>query len=250
MNKIILFTLMVLLSTNVYALGFGSGGGTNTNTNNNTSTTTNNNGNDNYNINVNRGGDSQARSRSNSKSKSWSRSNSNSNSRSNSRSFSEGGKSKSISKSGDSSAISGDSSAVSGDSVSESNNKVKIEGDTIQGDTYIQRKIPVSTAYAPALTSGIDTCTGSFSAGGQATTFGLSFGKTIIDKDCVLRKDVRLLHNMGYPRLALVLFCQKESVQKATASAGYDHVCGEVNQKLPTEDKCKYPNQFGCQRRN
>lgn len=61
---------------------------------------------------------------------------------------------------------------------------------------------PVSTALAPALTSGIDTCMGSVSAGGQGVGFGLSVGTTYIDQNCVLIKSVKMLMVMGMPEVA------------------------------------------------
>jgi hypothetical protein len=69
----------------------------------------------------------------------------------------------------------------------------------VQGDTYNMRRIPVSTAYAPALTSGIDTCSGSFSAGAQTGVFGISFGGTKHDGTCELIKLGREAAQMGMP---------------------------------------------------
>lgn len=55
------------------------------------------------------------------------------------------------------------------------------------------RKIPVSTAYAPGLTSGIDTCLGSASGGVQTGILGLSFGTTKRDKNCERIKNTHLI---------------------------------------------------------
>jgi hypothetical protein len=81
----------------------------------------------------------------------------------------------------------------------------------------------VNTAYAPALTSGIDTCLGSFSVGAQHTVFGISFGKTTIDDNCVMLKQARMLHEMGLRVAAWQRLCQtKETRQALLDSAEYD----------------------------
>jgi len=82
------------------------------------------------------------------------------------------------------------------------------------------RRNPVNTAYAAPLTSSNDTCMGSSSAGAQGITFGLSFGTTWKDNDCVMRKDARFLHNIQRTEPALSLMCQKESVRRAIEQAG------------------------------
>ena len=58
-------------------------------------------------------------------------------------------------------------------------------------------KRPVSTAYSPGLTSGIDSCMGSVSLGAQGVGFGVSGGTTKIDQYCVLMKQTYMLWNMG-----------------------------------------------------
>lgn len=63
---------------------------------------------------------------------------------------------------------------------------------------YEARRIPVTSAYAASLTSGYDTCLGSASGGIQTGVVGLSAGKTTIDKNCVMIKQVQLLTQMGF----------------------------------------------------
>lgn len=82
------------------------------------------------------------------------------------------------------------------------------------------RRNPVNTAYAAALTSSNDTCMGSSSAGAQGITFGLSFGTTWKDDDCVKRKDARFLHNIQRTEVGLSLMCQKDSIRLAVERAG------------------------------
>ncbi len=85
--------------------------------------------------------------------------------------------------------------------------------------------IPVNSAYAPHLWATEDTCMGSTSFGGQAVTFGFTFGSTWRDEDCVRRKDSRELYNMGntMPALrvaALSRMCQKPDNMQALHAAG------------------------------
>lgn len=102
---------------------------------------------------------------------------------------------------------------------SSSDNSVSV---SVEGDRHIRQ--PVSTAYAAPLTSGLDTCMGSTTAGGQGVAFGLSFGTTWTDKNCVRLKNARELSAMGYQKAAVELLCQDKSVAKAMKAAGHECV--------------------------
>jgi len=87
-------------------------------------------------------------------------------------------------------------SAASADGAgANSNNVTMIEN-------YEAQRIPVTTAYAASLTSGQDTCLGSASGGVQTQIVGISLGKTTVDKNCVMIKQVQLLNQMGMPSAA------------------------------------------------
>jgi hypothetical protein len=93
----------------------------------------------------------------------------------------------------------------------------------VEGDTYNQarnRRIPVSTAYAASLTSGIDTCLGSASAGVQTGIIGVSLGGTKRDRICETIKLSRELHHMGMREGAVQLLCIDERVRIAMQNAG------------------------------
>lgn len=101
-------------------------------------------------------------------------------------------------------------------------NAIRIEGDKAP-------EIPVSSAYAPGLTSGIQTCLGSTSVGGQGPMVGISFGTTWRDQDCVRRLNADALYRMGLqlrdPRLldaAVYLLSDNADVAKALKRAGLD----------------------------
>ena len=94
---------------------------------------------------------------------------------------------------------------------------------SVEGDTFIQarnRRIPVSTAYAAPLTSGIDTCLGSASAGVQTGILGVSLGGTKRDRICETIKLSRELHHMGMREGAVQLLCLDERVRVAMYNAG------------------------------
>jgi hypothetical protein len=75
---------------------------------------------------------------------------------------------------------------------------------TVEGDNtvYQAARIPVSTAYAASLTSGMDTCLGSASGGVQLPLVGVSLGKTTLDRGCKLIKETHLLREAGYENAA------------------------------------------------
>lgn len=65
-------------------------------------------------------------------------------------------------------------------------------------DTHISEysaapRIPVSTAYAPSLTAGADTCLGSITGGAQTSFFGVSVGGTKRDQNCEHIKNTHLI---------------------------------------------------------
>jgi len=69
---------------------------------------------------------------------------------------------------------------------------------TIQTN-YHAAKIPVNTAYSAGLTSGLDTCLGSVSAGAQTGILGVTFGTTKVDKNCVTIKRTHLITEFSVP---------------------------------------------------
>jgi hypothetical protein len=92
------------------------------------------------------------------------------------------------------------------------NSSVNVEGD--------QYRAAASTAYAPQLVAGSDTCMGSSSAGGQGIGFGFSLGTSWTDKNCVRLKQTRQLQSMGEGAAARELMCQDVDVWMAFAAAG------------------------------
>lgn len=92
---------------------------------------------------------------------------------------------------------------------------------TTFNESYRDR-LQAAQAYAPGLTSGIDTCLGSASVGAQTQLFGVSGGKTVVDENCVLIKNTKLLLEMGLPTAACFYARQEPKIDQAMAAAGVE----------------------------
>lgn len=88
-------------------------------------------------------------------------------------------------------------------------------------ETYRERLV-VASVVAPNLTSGMDTCLGSTSAGLQTQIVGLSGGKTTVDENCVLIKQVHLLIEMGHNTAACYRARQNRDIDLAMTAAGVE----------------------------
>jgi hypothetical protein len=88
-------------------------------------------------------------------------------------------------------------------------------------ETYRERLV-VASAIAPNLTSGMDTCLGSASAGLQTQIVGLSGGKTTVDENCVMIKQVHLLIEMGHNTAACYRARQNREIDLAMTAAGVE----------------------------
>lgn len=76
--------------------------------------------------------------------------------------------------------------------------------------------------FAGGLTSSMDTCLGSTSGGVATPGFGFTLGGTVVDQNCVLRKNVDLLYRMGMTAAALALICgEDETMRRALVQTGY-----------------------------
>jgi len=92
------------------------------------------------------------------------------------------------------------------------------QGQSLSVDNHASS--PVSTAVAPALVSSNDTCMGSTAFGGTAFTFGLSFGTSYTDDNCLMLKNARELWNMGFRGAAMARMCMDERNRQALEATG------------------------------
>jgi len=87
---------------------------------------------------------------------------------------------------------------------------------------YQDYRPAVNSAYSGSLTSGLDTCLGSVTAAVQTQIVGVSGGKTIVDKNCVMIKQVQLLVQLGYPTAACFRARQDSEIDEAMKAAGIE----------------------------
>jgi hypothetical protein len=93
-------------------------------------------------------------------------------------------------------------------------------------NTYqAQERNPVSSAFAPALSAGFDTCMGSTSGAVSSSVIGIAIGKTYVDENCKTLKNARELWNMGQRSAALARMCMDDQNREAMEATGY--VCPE-----------------------
>ena len=98
-------------------------------------------------------------------------------------------------------------------------------GNVTSVNQYSRDRLNVASAYAGSLTSGFDTCQGSITGGVQTQILGLTGGKTTVDQNCVLIKQVQLLTQMGYHTAACYRARQGEegaAIDAAMKSAGVE----------------------------
>jgi len=127
--------------------------------------------------------------------------------------------------------------------ISGGNEQANSQAVTVHGDEAPD--IPVSSAYAPGLTSSNGSCMGSSSGGAQGMGFGLSIGSTWMDEDCDRRYDANTLSKLGAPEAALALMCQKADVAEAlkkSSPAKYNAYCAQPEVKTAEAKQSKPVN--------
>lgn len=88
-------------------------------------------------------------------------------------------------------------------------------------NVYESRNPPAASAFAPSLTSSIDTCMGSTSGAVSSAIVGVAIGSTYIDKNCQTLKNSRELWNMGQRSAALARMCMDDLNREAMELSGY-----------------------------
>ena len=90
---------------------------------------------------------------------------------------------------------------------------------TVTGTTTVDRT--PSTAVSPTIViNNQDVCVTGISGAAQSAWFGISFGKTIEDKNCERLKLARSLYGMGMKVASVSLLCQDTRVFQAMEMAG------------------------------
>ena len=140
---------------------------------------------------------------------------------------------------------SGSSSNTTTNSTTNNNNEAK--------------RNPVATSSAPSMSVyGQDSCVIPLAAGVTLIGFSGSFGSYMVDEECTLRKQAKLLNALGMKVAAISLMCQDENVFEAMMDAGtpcpYQGLIGDaakeawLKDKKPTDDEVeqyrKYKNSL------
>lgn len=89
---------------------------------------------------------------------------------------------------------------------------------SIDNSSPSTKQVPVAIAPSLVTSNSSDVCLGSISGSVSGGGFGISAGTTTLDRDCVQRRDIRLLHNLGHPDAALAMMCQDAEMGKALRS--------------------------------
>ena len=97
-------------------------------------------------------------------------------------------------------------------------------------------KSPPPTAVAPAITViNSDVCAVGVSGAAQTQILGISFGSTMVDKNCERLKLARSVYDMGMKVAAVAIMCQDERVFSAMMNAGTPcPVDGKIGEQAKT----------------
>jgi len=109
-------------------------------------------------------------------------------------------------------------------------------------------KSPPPTAVAPAVTViNSDVCAVGVSGAAQTQILGISFGATMVDKNCERLKLARSMYDMGMKVAAVATLCQDERVFTAMMNAGtpcpVDGKIGEQAKKIWEENPERIPQK-------
>lgn len=117
--------------------------------------------------------------------------------------------------------LAGDSARLGADGAYEVSGVIETaDAGAPRGASYHGPRIPTPTAHAARLVASEDTCMGSRTFGLQLAGFGVSFGSTWQDRQCMRIKNARQLDALGYRRAAIALLCQDDDVFDAMERAG------------------------------
>ena len=120
-----------------------------------------------------------------------------------------------------------------------------VSSSTVTGTTTVDRT--PSTAVSPnVIINNQDVCTTGISGAAQSAWFGLSFGRTVEDKNCERLKLARSLYGMGMKVASVSLLCQDTRVFQAMEMAGtpcpIDGKIGEAAKQIWDKEPYRRPD--------
>ena len=120
-----------------------------------------------------------------------------------------------------------------------------VSSSTVTGTTTIDRT-PSTAASPNIIINNQDVCVTGTSGAAQSVWFGLSFGKTIEDKNCERLKLARSLFGMGMKVASVSLLCQDVRVFHAMEMAGtpcpVDGKIGEAAKQILDKNQRRSPD--------
>ena len=115
--------------------------------------------------------------------------------------------------------------ATTGNTTTTTSNPISTAGSVSSFDShniYQATERVVSTAMAPSLSAGFDTCMGSTSGAVSTAVIGIAVGSTYTDANCQTLKNARELWNMGQRSAALARMCMDKLNREALETSGFD----------------------------
>ena len=80
---------------------------------------------------------------------------------------------------------------------------------------------PVQSAFAPSVSAyGSDMCRSGVSGGANTGMISISGGATIVDENCEMLRQARLLNDLGLKVASVALMCQTDSIFIAMLQSG------------------------------
>ena len=135
-----------------------------------------------------------------------------------------------------------DGSLNTGNNSTNSNNTDQsINGSTVTTHNNNGTNIPANTtstvtsnqaapvALSNLTTSGQDTCFGSTTTGISAAGFGISNGETVVDENCVMIKQVKLLASIGLKDAAVSLLIKKDQDIAWAIATAYPELAAKLD---------------------
>lgn len=102
---------------------------------------------------------------------------------------------------------------------------------------YKNQPPPSAIAPSPSIGSGSDVCVVVRSGAVQSSVIGISGGTHVIDKNCIMLKNARMLASLGLKVSATALMCQNQAVFEAMLMSGTP--C-PINGKIGSEALTEY----------
>lgn len=101
---------------------------------------------------------------------------------------------------------------------------------------YKNQPPPSAISPSPSIGSGSDVCVVVRSGAVQSSVIGISGGTHVIDKNCIMLKNARMLASLGLKVSATALMCENRAVWRAMIMSGTPcPIYGKIGKEALTE---------------